>query len=61
MIFGLVILVASVLVIFGVFLGCRFSEWRLGARARRQAAAQRSLNRQWQELQIARERIMLGG
>jgi hypothetical protein len=61
MIFGLVILMASVLVIFGVFLGCRFSEWRLGARTRRQAAVQRSLNRQWQELQVVRKRISCVG
>ncbi len=42
---GLAVLVAAVLVIFGVLIGCTLSEWQLEARARRQAEMQRSLNR----------------
>jgi Tfp pilus assembly protein PilV len=56
--FGLAALVAFVLVVFGVLLGCTLSEWQLKTRARRQAAMQRSLNRQWQELQVARQTLL---
>ena len=51
---GSIVLVALVLVIFGVLIGWRLSQWQLEARARRQAAAQRSLHRQLHELQAAR-------
>jgi hypothetical protein len=46
--------VASVLVIVGILIGWRLSQWRLDVRARRQAAAQRSLSRQLFELRAAR-------
>jgi len=54
---GLIVLTASVLVIFivGVLTGYRLNERRLAARARRQAAAQSSLYRQLRELQAARQ------
>jgi predicted negative regulator of RcsB-dependent stress response len=51
---GLIVLVASVLVASGVLIGWRLSQWRLEARARRQAAAQLSLYRQLHELQTTR-------
>jgi uncharacterized membrane-anchored protein YhcB (DUF1043 family) len=50
MTFNLIILAASLLV--GVLVGCTLSEQLLAGRTRRQAAAQRSLNSQWQELSI---------
>lgn len=54
---GLIVLGASVLVVFvvGVLTGYRLSERKLAARARRQAAAQNSLYRQLRELQVARQ------
>ncbi|MFN2478384.1 MAG: hypothetical protein ABR615_04335 [Pseudonocardiaceae bacterium] len=52
---GLIILLASALVIVGVVIGWRLSQWRLEARAKRQAAAQLSLYRQLHELQEARK------
>ncbi|HEY3693753.1 MAG TPA: hypothetical protein VGL46_26290 [Pseudonocardiaceae bacterium] len=52
---GLIVLVASALVISGVVIGWRLSQWRLEARAKRQAAAQLSLYRQLHELQAARQ------
>ncbi|MFZ0120740.1 MAG: hypothetical protein WAN20_06175 [Pseudonocardiaceae bacterium] len=48
--FGLIVLAAILLVIFGVLIGCTISELLLRARARRQAAVQRALNEQWQEI-----------
>lgn len=53
---GLIVTGAFILVLFGVLVGCRLSERRLEVRAKRQAELQRSLNRQWQELQIARQK-----
>jgi hypothetical protein len=52
---GLIVLTASVVVIFavGVLTGYRLSERKLASRARRQAAAQSSLYRQLRELQAA--------
>jgi hypothetical protein len=52
---GFIALVASALVIIGVCMGWRLSQWRLEARAKRQAAAQLSLYRQLHELQEARK------
>lgn len=54
----LIVLVASVLVIFalGGLMGYRLSKRQLAARARRQAAAQLSLHRQLRDLQAARQR-----
>lgn len=49
-----IVLVAFISVFFGALVGCRLSEWRLDVRARRQAAMQRALNKQWQDLQTAR-------
>jgi hypothetical protein len=46
--------VASVLVIVGILIGWRLSQWRLEVRARRQAAAQLSLSRQLFEFRAAR-------
>lgn len=57
MILGLIVLGAFILVLFGVLIGCTLSEWWLEARARRQADLQRSLNRQWHEIQTARPKI----
>lgn len=56
MTFGLVVLAASTMVIFGVLLGWMFSQRQLEAGARRQVAAQLSLSRQLYELQAARQR-----
>lgn len=54
---GLIVLVASVLVVFvaGVLTGYRLSERKLAAQARRQAAAQSSLYKQLSELQATRQ------
>ncbi len=53
---GLIVLVASALVISGVVIGWWLRQWRLEARAKRQAAAQLSLYRQLHELQEARQK-----
>ena len=55
--FALIVPTATLLVIFGVLIGCTFSDRLLAARERRQAAAQRSINEQWQELVAARQEI----
>lgn len=54
----LIVLVASVLVIFafGALIGYGLSKRQLVARARRQEAAQLSLYRQLHELQVARQK-----
>jgi uncharacterized membrane-anchored protein YhcB (DUF1043 family) len=54
----LIVLAAAILVSFGVLIGCTLSARLLDARDRRQAAVQRSLNEQWQELEAAREKIV---
>jgi uncharacterized membrane-anchored protein YhcB (DUF1043 family) len=51
---GLVVLVGSLLVIFGVLIGSRLCELQLTAQVRRQAAVQRALNKQREQLQVAR-------
>ncbi len=56
MTFGPTVLAAFALVIFGVLIGWRLSQWQLEVRARRQAAAQLSLYRQLHELQAARQK-----
>ncbi len=43
--FGLIVLVAFVLVIFGVHMWCRFSELQDQAQAGRQVTARRSIRR----------------
>lgn len=53
---GSIVLVASVLVIVGVCIGWRLSQWQLEVRARRQVAAQLSLSRQLLELRVARRK-----
>jgi hypothetical protein len=53
---GPIVLVASVLMVAGVFIGWRLSQWQLDVRARRQAAAQLSLSRQLFELRSARRK-----
>lgn len=53
--FGLVALAATLLV--GVLLGHTFTERALQARTRRQAAVQRLLNSQWQELASQRHEL----
>ena len=55
--FVLIVLAATLLVSFGVLIGCTLSERLLDARTRRQAAVQRSLNEQWQALGVARAAI----
>lgn len=52
----LIVTGAFILVLFGVLIGCTLSEQWLGVRAKRQAELQRALNKQWQELQIARQK-----
>jgi uncharacterized membrane-anchored protein YhcB (DUF1043 family) len=52
MTFNLIVLAATLLVVAGVLMGCTLSEFLLDARTRRQAATQRSLNSQWQEIEI---------
>ena len=54
---ALIILAGTLLVSFGVLIGCTFSQWLLDARDRRQAAVQRALNEQWKELGAARQAI----
>jgi len=54
----LIVLVAVILVSFGVLIGCTLGERILDARERRQAAVQRSLNEQWKALEAARETIV---
>lgn len=60
---GLIVLAASVMVIFvfGVLIGYRLSKRQLATRARRQEAAQISIYRQLRELQTARKRTSLLG
>jgi hypothetical protein len=53
---GSIALVGFVLVIAGVLIGWRLSQWQLEVRARRQAAAQLSLSRQLLELRAARQK-----
>jgi hypothetical protein len=55
--FILIVLVATFLVLFGMLLGSTLTESLLGARTRRQAAVQRSLNEQFHALEIARKTI----
>jgi uncharacterized membrane-anchored protein YhcB (DUF1043 family) len=53
-----IVLAAILLICFGALLGCIFSNRLLTARGRRQAAVQRSLNEQRQELEAARQEIV---
>jgi uncharacterized membrane-anchored protein YhcB (DUF1043 family) len=55
--FVLIVLAATLLVSFGVLIGCTFSERLLDARTRRQAIVQRSLNEQRQELEVVKKTI----
>jgi type II secretory pathway pseudopilin PulG len=52
---GPIVLAASVLVIIGILIGSRFTQWKLEMQARRQTAAQLSLSRQLLELRAARQ------
>jgi uncharacterized membrane-anchored protein YhcB (DUF1043 family) len=52
-----IVLAAILLVCFGMLIGCTFSNLLLAVRDRQQAAVQRSLNEQWQELEAARQEI----
>lgn len=56
--FGLIVLVAFSLVLFGVLIGCRLSGRWLDVRSKRQAEMQRALNRQWQELRMQNEKVV---
>lgn len=58
MTFSSIVLVASFLVLVGILIGCALSDRYLGRRAKRQAEMQRSLDRQWQELQVAKAQRM---
>ncbi|MEA2202701.1 MAG: hypothetical protein QOI89_3381 [Solirubrobacteraceae bacterium] len=49
---------AIFLVVFGMLIGCTLSEIALNARTRRQAAVQRALNAQRQELEAARRTMV---
>lgn len=53
---GPIVLAASVLLIIGILVGSRLTQWQLETRARRQTAAQLSLSRQLLELRAARRR-----
>ncbi len=53
--FSLIVLAATFFVSLGMLIGYALSERALEARTRRQAAVQRSLNSQWQELEGARQ------
>jgi uncharacterized membrane-anchored protein YhcB (DUF1043 family) len=64
MTFSMIVLEVVLLLLMGVLIGGTLTEQALQARARRQAAMQRSLNRQWQELEsqwreleVARQKI----
>ena len=58
---GPIVLAASVLVIIGILIGSRFTQWQLKTRARRQTAAQRSLSRQLLGLRPQGKEITLIG
>jgi hypothetical protein len=49
----LVLTVLAITFLVGVLIGCSLTERALDARTRRQAAMQRALNSQWQELEVA--------
>jgi len=53
---GPIVLAASVLVIIGILIGSRLTQWQLDRRARRQVAAQLALSRQLLELRAARRK-----
>ena len=59
MIFILSVLIVTFLV--GVLIGSSLTERALESRTRRQAAMQRVLNSQWQELDAARQAIATNG
>ncbi len=61
MIFGLIALGVFILVLCGVLIGTTLSESWLWVRGKRQAEIQRSLNRQWRELQAARQEDYFAG
>lgn len=44
------LIVLAITLFVGILIGCTFCERLLEARTKRQAAAQRALNSQWQEL-----------
>lgn len=54
--FGLIATWAFVLVLFCALMGFTFSERWLEVRAKRQVELQRSLNKQWQETRVARQK-----
>jgi hypothetical protein len=54
--YGLIATGAFMLVLFGVLIGCTLSERWLEVRGKRQAELQRSLNKQWREIQVARQK-----
>jgi predicted negative regulator of RcsB-dependent stress response len=53
---GSIALAAAALIIVGVLIGWRLSQWQLEVRARRQTAAQLFLSRQLLELRAARQK-----
>jgi predicted negative regulator of RcsB-dependent stress response len=53
---GSIALAATALIIVGVLIGWRLSQWQLEVRARRQVAAQLALSRQLLELRAARQK-----
>jgi hypothetical protein len=54
--FESIVLVASVLVVFGVLIGWKLSRWRFDVRTRRQVAARVSVCKQLHDLQVARKK-----
>jgi uncharacterized membrane-anchored protein YhcB (DUF1043 family) len=59
MIFILSVLIVTFLV--GVLIGSSLNQRALDSRTRRQAAMQRVLNAQWQQLEAARQAIAING
>ncbi|MDQ3763876.1 MAG: hypothetical protein M3460_20370 [Actinomycetota bacterium] len=56
-----VLTVLTVTFLVGVLIGCALTEQALSSRTRRQAAMQRALNSQLQELEAARQAIAVNG
>jgi uncharacterized membrane-anchored protein YhcB (DUF1043 family) len=56
-----ILTVLAVTFLVGVLIGSALTERALESRTRRQAAMQRTLNSQWQELEAARQAIAVNG
>jgi hypothetical protein len=56
----LIILVAGVILFFGILLGCSWTDARYDQRSRRQAVMQRKINAEWSALQDAHHTLSPG-